>query len=147
MEIGLEISGDADLAQTVQKALEGLNTAAIGPLVEEAETIMAASKEIVPVLSGDLRNSGDAVGINIEREGDVVSVAFGYGGLASSYAVLQHETPPEIFSHAPGKMWKYLERPVYEAAEGMAERLASKMATRIAVGSGYAPGPEFGSAE
>lgn len=125
----------------VKNALEKFSAQLIGPLVEEAEQIKAASQEIVPVDSGDLKNSADVVGINVEKTTGRIDVIFGYGGLAASYALLQHETPPQIFHHDPPTQWKYLERPVWEAAEGMGARLAAKISARI---RGGGDGIEFG---
>lgn len=127
----VHLDGDANLEAAIRSALSAFSADLAGPLVEEAETIMAASKAIVPVLSGDLRASGDVVGINVEDNGDSVDVVFGYGGIASSYAVMQHETPPEIFSHTEPTQWKYLERPVLEAVQGFGPRIAERLRKRF----------------
>jgi len=120
----------------VKNALEAFSANLVGPLVEEAETIKAASQEIVPFDLGDLHDSADVVGVNVEEGSGTIDVIFGYGGQARSYAVAQHETPPSIYHHDPPRVWKYLERPVYEAAEGMGARLAAKIRSRFEGGGG-----------
>lgn len=130
LKMNVNITGSTDLAALIKKAISTISHIA-GPLVEEAEAIRAASMEIVPVDQGILRASAMEVGINVEERPTGVSVSFGYGGAAASYALKQHETPPGIFTHAPGKTWKYLERPTMEAVNGMADRLAVKMRARI----------------
>jgi hypothetical protein len=129
--MSVTIQGGTDLTSAIQKAISGMTDELAGPLVEEAHEILAVSKELVPVDQGILRASADVVGVNPSREASGILVRFGYGGAASSYALLQHETPPEVFTHAPGKSWKYLERPVYEASATMGPRLAGRLAARF----------------
>lgn len=150
MSVDVVVDGDKDFALAVKQALDKMLPEVKGPLMEEAQEILAVSKEIVPVDDGVLRASADAVGINFTDDGHYgFSVRFGYGGAASSYALLQHETPPSVFKHAEGKSWKYLERPTYEAAATMGPRLAGRIAARfsqkMAGGVGGAGGGTFGS--
>lgn len=143
LTLKVEVTGGPDIGVAVMNALQQMPEEFIGPLVEEAEGILAVSREIVPVDQGILRDSAAVVGVTPSKESDGVYVRFGYGGAASSYAVMQHETPPEVFSHAEGKSWKYLERPVYEAAATMGDRLAGRIAARFAqklVGGGGGTG-------
>lgn len=130
LNINISVGDLNQFARSIEEAL-GAVTHISGPLVEEAETIRAASMEIVPVDQGILRNSAMEVGLNVEQDSQGISVAFGYGGAAAQYAVKQHETPPNIFRHTDGKTWKYLERPVMDAIPGMGERLAARLARRI----------------
>lgn len=128
-----------DMSQIVDYAVKEHLSAASAALTEEAEAIMSASKELVPVDSGALIGSG-VVGdpeVGIYQ----VEVEMGYGGAAASYAIVQHETPtvgpgdpkgPFIgYEHAPGKSDKFLEIPLMEAAEGFATRLAERMRRRL----------------
>jgi hypothetical protein len=101
----------------------------------KGEAIMAASKEIVPVDQGVLRASADAVGIQVDRTDSTVTILMGYGGAASAYSIIQHETPPEVFSHAPGRSWKYLEYPALDAVNGMEARLASVISSAVQGGA------------
>lgn len=129
--LSVEITGAPDLTTAVRNALATMDSELAGPLMEEAEEILAVSREIVPVDEGVLRNSALAVGINPTKESDGTWVRFGYGGAAGSYALLQHETPPNVFRHAEGKMWKYLETPVYSAVATMGPRLAGRLSARF----------------
>lgn len=130
LNINISVGDPNHFARSIEEAL-GTVAHISGPLVEEAETIRAASMEIVPVDDGVLRNSAMEVGLNVEDGTEGVAVSFGYGGAAASYAVVQHETPPNIFRHTDGKTWKYLERPVMDAISGMGERLAARLSRRI----------------
>lgn len=73
-----------------------LQEAAAHALYQEAETIMADSKEhYVPADLSTLKNSG-FVRLPVV-EGSTVSVEMGYGGAASKYAVYVHEgTGPAV---------------------------------------------------
>lgn len=114
----------------------------LAAMASEAEQVMGVSKARVPVDDGILRASADAVGINVHQDASGGEVAFGYGGAASAYSIVQHETPPpgtdpdenfptpQRFTHAEGQTWKYLEQPVLEAAEGMGQRIADRARRR-----------------
>jgi hypothetical protein len=130
IEISIEIP---DLGEALALAEAEIIRAALPGMVEEMETIRTNSMEVVPVDSGDLRNSALVVGVNpeIEEEGSA-QVMIGYGGVASAYAIEQHENPN--FRHAEGKTWKYLEIPTMNAINGMGERLADHI--RSALGGG-----------
>lgn len=111
----------------------------LGALTEEAEHTMTVSKSRVPVADGTLLASADEVGINVDRDANSGTVAFGYGGLAAAYSIVQHETPPpgvdpdpdydtpRRYRHNPGQSWKYLERPVLESAAGLESRIAGRL--------------------
>lgn len=135
IDINVDISGD-DLTAALAEAMKETFSSVVGPMVEEAETIKARSQEIVPLDLGPLRASADVVGINVEEQTGHAVVSFGYGGAAAHYSIIQHETPPSVFSHAPGRQWKYLEQPVMEAIDGMEGRLAARTAARLATGTG-----------
>jgi hypothetical protein len=131
-----------DLSNIIRNLGQVGLTEVLGAMVEEGEQIMAQSKARVPVRDGILRASADEVGVNVTQDATHGEVAFGYGGAASAYSIVQHETPPpggdpdpdyqtdRRFTHAEGQTWKYLEAPVLEAAEGMEERLASRIDIR-----------------
>lgn len=88
-------------------------------LFREAETVMAKSKEEVPVDKGPLRSSGQVALPDITPSH--VSVELGYGNQAVDYAVIVHEDLSA--HHKPGQKAKYLEDPVLAAIPGMEERL------------------------
>lgn len=127
-EITVEISGD-NLEDSITAAFASMTDDLEAVLVEEGARIMEHSKEIVPFDEGILRASGGFYGI--DRSDFEVSVRIGYGGAASAYAWVQHETPPSIFTHDDGRSWKYLELPVMEAIATMPARLASSLAGRL----------------
>ena len=141
INVDVTVTGGPDVKAAIENALEAFSADLVGPLVEEAESIMAASKAIVPLDLGDLQDSADVVGINVEEGSGRIDVVFGYGGLARAYAVAQHETPPSVYHHDAPRVWKYLERPTYEAAEGMGARLAAKIRSRF---GGGGDGATFG---
>ena len=86
-----------------------------------------ASKEVVPVDLGNLKNTG-TTHPPVLRDGRAV-VVLSYGGPGVDYAVIQHET--EHFKHEEGQTWKYLERPAHEAVRGMGQRIASYVRSRL----------------
>lgn len=129
--VGLEIGaeGGDEFTRAIEAAIQGTIDSLIPPMVQEAETIMGRSKEIVPLDLGPLRASADEVGVNVDANENSVTVSFGYGGQAAGYSIIQHENP--VFRHAPGRTWKYLENPTLEAIEGMEQRLAEGAAGNL----------------
>lgn len=147
-EIRTSITGVAKYKVDIEAALAQFGPEMLGVLIEEGEEIIAASKEIVPVDDVVLQPTGGLYGT--EESKDRVAVLLGYGGLASSYAKDQHETPPHIYKHSEGRAWKYLETPVFAAAATMGARFGSKLAARIGRrfsgggGGGAGDGATFG---
>lgn len=88
-------------------------------LYREANDIMSDSKEIVPVDTGVLRNSGVVLEPVIDDSG--VYVEFGYGGAAKAYAARQHEDL--TLKHKEGKSAKFLEIPMLARLKGMSKRI------------------------
>ena len=137
---GSQILGDISLESIVDGLIEGGVDELSGAIYEEMETIKGKSQDIVPHRFGVLEGSADAVGVNVTRSGSKGAITIGYGGAASAYSLIQHETPPPgeagegelAFRHAPGRTWKYLERPVNEAIEGMEGRIAERVRKRLA---------------
>lgn len=83
---------------------------------------MSQSKQIVPVDTGTLRNSG-FVELPTESDG-LIKVEMGYGGAAAPYAVFVHEDMQAF--HRVGQA-KYLEDPVNQAKKGIADRIAADL--------------------
>jgi hypothetical protein len=88
-------------------------------LYQRGEKIMAASKEVVPVLTGALMNTGQ-VSLPADN-GGVVEVTVGYGDESVGYAVYVHEeldapSGGPIHYTRPGSGPKFLERPALEQA-------------------------------
>jgi len=103
-----------------------INLTARAALREEGETIMSASKEIVPVDLGTLKSSGH---VESEALPGRARVVLGYGGPAGSgenvgYALIVHE---DLAAHHEHGQAKYLEVPFRAAQVGMAARLAAKI--------------------
>lgn len=87
----------------------------------QAENIMTESKRLVPVDEGTLRSTGHVTQPKIRF--NKVSVKLRYGGPATDYAYIQHETPPSVFSHEDGQQWKFLEDPAMKAIPEMEKNL------------------------
>lgn len=102
----------------VEPAMEG---AARQALREHAETVLAASKRLVPVDTGVLRGSG--VVVPVAKTGTTLTVVIAYGGPAAPYALAVHERPD--MWHDPPTQWKYLEQPMLELAPTFEGRLAA----------------------
>lgn len=108
----LLVAGGRPAVQAVGKAL-----------YEEALEAFDKSQDVVPVDTGVLRSSG-----NVDApkwSGDSVSVDISYGGAASQYAMIVHESLEA--RHAAGKSAKYLETPVVQQTDGMSSRIAEKV--------------------
>jgi hypothetical protein len=123
VSITLTITGTEQLMAALQALGPKAQQVSGAALYQEAELIMADSKEFyVPVDTGTLKNSGHVQ--QPEIEGATVSVTMGYGGAAEDYAIVQHERLE--FRHPVGGP-KYLERPLLAAAANLAERLAGRI--------------------
>lgn len=149
MKVEFSVPINENIAQAFENEVEGATETLKSALVIEAEKIRGVSMEIVPVDQGILRASAIEVGTNVEDTNDGFQVVIGYGGAAASYALLQHETPPEVFSHTPGKSWKYLERPMLDAAGQVAEAMAAALTQAFSGrgGGDSTPGPVLGDVE
>ena len=120
-------------ADEVVRALKALGpkaaTVGAGAIYREANDIMNASLDIVPVDKGDLKGTGKAWPPEID--GSKAVCILSYGDASVDYAVVQHETPPTVFRHNEGQTWKYLERPAFEATRGMGQRIAGYIRERL----------------
>lgn len=123
----LEVQGVEALNRALARLLAGQTPAAVErALVQVAEEIMAESKQLVPVDTGTLMNSGHVQAP--VRDGDRMSVTLGYGGAAAEYAIPVHELPPDHATHTPPRGWKYLEVPVLAAAQRLGEVVSQSVA-------------------
>ena len=120
MSASFEIHGLNELLANLQRLGVDTTQVTAPALVQEAEAIMTASKQIVPVKQGVLRSSGYVAPPEIH--GNDVSVELGYGGAASDYALVQHERLD--FNHPGGGQAKFLEVPFMAAERGMGQRLS-----------------------
>lgn len=114
----------ANLAQLVAQSpkLAGL------ALRSEAEIEMTEAKRRVPVKTGALRGTGHVVPPAVE--GGQIVVKLQFGGPAVDYALEIHENL-EMF-HPRGGQAKYLESVVKESAPYLAQRVATRLARRLA---------------
>jgi len=85
----------------------------------EAALALLESKELVPVDTSALKQSGNLKPMRVE--GNAVEVVIGYGGVAAPYAVEVHENLEA--RHKPGKSAKFLEIPVKRRVSGLGTRI------------------------
>ena len=101
------------------KALEKMKPV----LTLEANKIMTASKRITPVDTGTLRASG-----HVQKPKQTLhklSIIMGFGGAASSYALIQHERTD--LKHTGRQQSKFLEQPAKEAELRMARAFVKSL--------------------
>jgi len=92
-----------------------------GALYREGQAIMTEALPITPILTGALRRSGHVDEPEITESGAFVTL--GFGGDAAPYAVYVHENLTA--RHMPPTQAKFLEIPLNDAVDGMADRLAA----------------------
>lgn len=124
-----------DLIASLERKLKSIQLQSAVSAFQEGLNIMERSEsEFVPVDRGKLKDDGT---VTVKKDGDdtIVTLSYGNSEEIRDYAVAVHETPS---SHDP-KSWKattpnfkhggpkYLERPVFEAEHGIAERIASRI--------------------
>ena len=122
-----KITGDKELIRTLKRIEEKNHVVIAAALFQEANKIMADSKEnFVPVDLGALKNSGRVSKPELKQP---ISVTLSYGGTAKDYALIQHENL--WFKHPTGGA-KYLERPVMNAAPEFLRNIGNKV--RLSLG-------------
>lgn len=87
--------------------------AVVAAVVDEMVGVMAVSKELCPVETGALRDSGAVSEPVVDGTGAFVILSYGGNG-SVPYALIQHENL--AYLHAAGKEAKFLERPLLEWA-------------------------------
>lgn len=128
MRFDIQIKGLDRLFAKLEHGKQTRPQAVAAALYQEAETIMAAAKEITPLDTGALRNSGHVQLPVITPQ--QVTVRMGFGGAAASYAIYVHEN---LTARHPVGQAKYLEVPVNRARKGLAKRIAER-AHKLQVG-------------
>lgn len=113
------MEGVDDLRRALKKAGHLGPTALAAAMVVEQEKVMAIAKPRTPVDLGPLKASGTV--LPPEISGTRITVASGYGGAASDYALKQHEDL--TLRHTVGQA-KFLESAFNERKGGMGTRLA-----------------------
>lgn len=131
-----KMTGTRDVLGRLKKLSDRFPARAAAALYVEGEMVMTRSKrDFVPVDLGVLRNSGFVEKPVVEDKD--VHVTLGYGGAASAYALAVHETPSgfdppswqgtKVNFKPAGRGPKYLERPLLDSVNGMAQRLAVRL--------------------
>lgn len=132
--MSLDVQGIAQLRREMSQTRDGMSARMESAVKDEADAIMQRSRdEFAPRDTGTLIADS---GVDVVRDGDTVTATIWYGrGDAAGYAVATHETPsqhdpptwkgvPVQFKHGQSK---YLERPVMDAEEGFADRVAKRI--------------------
>jgi len=121
--ISMDIKGINKIQSQMKRYGEIAEAALTKSLKEEANGILIQSKELVPVATGALRDSGKVTG----PIGNVISIKFGGGNV--NYAAAVHEI---IDAWHTNGMAKFLEIPARKAISGMSKRIAKdiKIATK-----------------
>lgn len=123
MTLKIELLGVDRLTALLATAGKDAVPALQQALNEEAQLAFRESQKLVPRRTGVLAASGQVM--PAEVQGDSVVVQLGYGGAASSYALIVHENPNA--QHSGGRQWKYLEVPVLRRVPKLADNLARRM--------------------
>ena len=114
MKVSVDMAGDKDLVALFARASSaGVVTDLAKSMKMTANTVLNASKKIVPVDVGTLKDSGrvEKPVITPTR----IEIEITYGGKARSYAGIVHEDPSA--KHKDGKTYHYLKIPVDAARE------------------------------
>tara|TARA_R110000803_G_scaffold141929_2_gene208316 strand:+ start:3044 stop:3436 length:393 start_codon:yes stop_codon:yes gene_type:complete len=122
-KITIELVGAEDLAKILASAGAKAVPALKQALTEEAQIVFRDSQRLVPVDTGTLRRSG--IIIPVRERGNLIEVAMGYGGAASSYALRQHENLQ--YRHKKGQQAKYLETPLFSRANKLLGNIKRRM--------------------
>lgn len=119
-----DLSGLAPMQQRLQQiGAETLPLLGIA-LQQEADAVRAASQPLVPVDTGLLRSTGETDGPFLTGASASVQIRYGGHG-AAPYAALVHEDT--TMRHPRGGQSHFLSQPLFEATDGMLERLADAL--------------------
>ena len=121
----ITITGQTELAEVLAKLGAQAPAKLGGALYRQAHVIMGKAKAITPHDTGTLMTSGFVEEPKISNQHTVVTL--GFGGAASSYAVIVHEDLTPKNWTEPGTGPKYLERPILEAAHTLEADLAKDL--------------------
>jgi hypothetical protein len=124
----IQITGMEHVFRVLAKGGEAAAKEVPGALFEVAHEIMAVSQREVPVDTGVLRASGTV--LEPVSSGDGTHIDLGYGGAAGQYAMVVHEDMEA--THAPPTKAKFLEDPVVQGADGVADTIARKIREALA---------------
>lgn len=127
MSMEFKVRGLSDLIQKLKNAKQSFRANAAKEMYQFAEEIMTDSKQVVPVLTGALMNTGK-VFPPIE-DSTSITIELGYGDESVDYAIYVHEElqSPKgnpINWTRPGSGPKYLQNPFDQKSDQLAPRLA-----------------------
>jgi len=118
----MDLQGLDTLRARIAAAVPVAEQEATAELYAFAEEVMTASKEVVPVDTGALMNTGHVQAP--VRDGDTMMVTLGYGDEAVGYAIYVHENlDPNVHWTRPGSGPKYLENPLKERQDSLPGRI------------------------
>jgi hypothetical protein len=122
-----KVTGLDDLVQKLKDAKAKLRQNAAKEMYQFAEEIMTDSKQVVPVMTGALMNTGKV--FSPVEDSTSITVELGYGDASVDYALIVHEelqTPKggQIKWTRPGSGPKYLQNPFDARSGELAPRLA-----------------------
>jgi len=123
-QIRIEID-DAQLRRLLRRVPQALAVEVGRAVTDVANVAFGRSQDIVPRDTGTLARSGM---VEVETVGGGIEARISYGGPASDYALIVHETDR---NYQRGKEWKYLERPVSEAAPLFGNRVRQAVAETV----------------
>lgn len=119
----LEITGLQELERTLQRVAREVEHAILQAVRNEAESILEASRPLVPIDTGLLLSTG------LVRElHDGAEISYGGKGLAG-YSIRIHEDT--TLNHPHGGQSHYLSQPLFEATADMPQRLAAFIEGRL----------------
>ena len=126
-----EFSGLDDLLANLQGLPDDLERNVGRAMYQGGESMMAASKETVPVDKGALMNSGYVKPPEVVD--GILTVELGYGGQSVDYAATVHENlNPHVRWKRPGSGPKFLENAItagtYDYLEGVTDAARSTIA-------------------
>lgn len=110
--ISVKVKGISSWKQSASKAADKMNTGAMQGTVAGAEQVLRDSNAIVPIDSGNLRNSGK---VRMEDTKNKKKAAVGY---SASYAVFVHENLDA--NHKNGQA-KFLQKAVVKDSKKVVE--------------------------
>lgn len=122
--ISLNLTGIAEVTQQLQRLVTAPLPATGEALYEEGNRIMGQSVQLVPVDTGNLRNTS-----HVERPvttGARVEVELSYGshGTAPYAARIEFDV---TLNHPHGGQAHFLQQPLFAATNGFAQRIAAAL--------------------
>ena len=122
-DFSMELFGLSELTAKLGQLRGQAREIAADEMYRGAQEILAASREIVPVETGALRDSGFAD--RPETHGDLIALEVGYGGPTADYALYVHEGTSKMAAR------KFLERPTLELYPGIVRGIGHRLGREL----------------